>query len=117
MIDGVAAAAHTADGLAAHDARANGVHAVGLDVLHLGKMDAVFVAKGQVAEQVFERVDAALREEFSALGTDAFDHADFGAEVHRHWCAYGVHWTHPLYIIPAGNIKKRQNLRLWRPYL
>jgi hypothetical protein len=29
-------------------------------------------------------VDAALREQFSALRADAFDHANFGAEVHRH---------------------------------
>jgi len=85
VIDGVAAAAHAADGLAAHHARANGVNAVGLDVLHLGKMDAVFVAKGEIAEQVFERVDAALREQFSALRANAFDHAYFRAEVHRHW--------------------------------
>src|SRR5713226_5561907 len=87
MIDGVAAAAHAADGLAAHDTRANGVDAVGLDVLDLGKMDAVFVAKRQVAEQVLKRVDAALRKEFGALRADAFDHADFRAEVDGHWRA------------------------------
>src|SRR5260370_9041293 len=84
VIDGVAAAAHAADGLAAHHAGANGVGAVGPDVLHLGKMDAVFVAKREVAEQVLERVDAALREEFGALRADALDHAYFGAEVHSH---------------------------------
>ncbi len=84
MIDSVAAAAHAADGLAAHDARANGVGAVGLDVFHFGKMDAVFVAKGEVAEEILKRVDAALGEEFGALRADAFDHANFGAEVHSH---------------------------------
>ncbi len=68
-------------------------------------MDAVFVAKRQVAEQVLKRVDAALRKEFGALRADAFDHADFRAEVDRHLVsAYRVHWTHPLYIIPAENI-------------
>src|SRR2546429_1222158 len=61
MIDGVAAA-HAADGLAAQDAGANGVDTVRLDVLDFGKMDAIFVAKRQVAEQVVEGVDAALRE-------------------------------------------------------
>src|SRR5229473_7097308 len=87
MIDGVAAAAHAADGLAAHHARANGVGAVGLDIFHLGEMNAIFVAKRQVAEKILESVDAALREEFGALRANAFDHADFGAEVHRHWRA------------------------------
>src|SRR6266851_7051524 len=50
-------------------------------------MDAVFVTKGQIAEELLERVDAALREEFGALRADAFDHADFGAEGDRHWRA------------------------------
>ncbi len=48
-------------------------------------MDAVFVAERQIAEEILERVDAALREEFGALRTNAFDHTNFGAEVHRHW--------------------------------
>ena len=87
MVDGVAAAAHAADGLATHHARANGVDTVGLDVFHFGKMDAVFVAEGQIAEEILERVDAALREEFGALRANAFDHANFGAEVHRQWQA------------------------------
>jgi len=45
MVDGVASA-HGAQGLAAHDAGANGVDAVGLDVLDVGEMDAIFVAEG-----------------------------------------------------------------------
>ena len=73
-----------ADGLAAHDAGANGVDAVGLDVLDVGEMDAVFVAEGEVAEQVFESVDAALGEEFGALRADAFDHANFGGKGQSH---------------------------------
>ncbi len=84
MIDGIAAATHAADGLAAHHARTNGVSAVGLDVLYFGKMDTVFVAKGEIAEEILERVDASLGEQFSALRADAFDHANFGAEVHGH---------------------------------
>src|SRR6266446_7342615 len=44
MIDGVAPA-HGADGLAAHDASADGVDAVGLNVAHVGEMDAIFVAE------------------------------------------------------------------------
>jgi hypothetical protein len=47
-------------------------------------MDTVFVAKGEVSEQILERVDAALREQFGALRADAFDHAYFSAKVHRH---------------------------------
>src|SRR5882762_3744605 len=83
VIDGVAAA-HAAHRLAAHDARANGIRAVRLNVLHLGEMDAVFIAKGEVAQQILERVDPALREQFGALRAHAFDHAHFGAEIHRH---------------------------------
>ncbi len=79
VIDGVAAA-HAADGLAAHDLGADGVDAVGLDVLDIGKMDAVFVAERQIREQVFEGVKAALGEHFGALRTDTLDHADFGEE-------------------------------------
>ena len=84
VIDGVAAAAHAADGLAAHHARANGISAVWLNVFHLGKMDAVFIAKREVPQQILERVDAALGEQFGALRAHAFDHAHFGAKVHRH---------------------------------
>src|SRR5712692_201986 len=83
MIDGVAAA-HTSDGLAAHYARANGVGAVRLDVFHRGKMNAIFVAKGEIAQQILERVDAALREQFGALRANALDHAYFGAQTHCH---------------------------------
>ena len=79
VINGVAAA-HSADGLAAHHLGANGVNAVGLDVLHIRKMDAIFVAKRQVREQVFERVKAALGEQFGALRADALDHAHFREE-------------------------------------
>ena len=83
MIDGVVCE-FVRDGLAAHDARANGVGAVGLDVFDIGKMDAVFVAERQVGEQVFERVNAALGEKFGALRADAFDHAHFGGETECH---------------------------------
>jgi hypothetical protein len=85
MIDGVASA-HGAQGLAAHDASANGVDAVGLDVFDVGEMDAVFVTKWQVEEEIVERIDAAFSEEFGALGADAFDHADFGGQGERHRC-------------------------------
>jgi len=76
MIDGVASA-HGADGLAAHDTGANGVDAVGLDVLDIGEVDAIFVAKRQVVQQIVDRADATFGEEFGAMGADAFDHADF----------------------------------------
>ena len=49
-------------------------------------MDAVFVAEGQIIQEVFEREDAALGEQFGALGADALDHADFGGESLRGHC-------------------------------
>ena len=83
MIDGVVGE-FVGDGLAAHDAGADGVDAVGLDVFYVGEMDAVFVAEGEIGEEILEGVDAALGEEFGALGADAFDHADFGGEAESH---------------------------------
>ncbi len=79
MVDGVAAAGR-AHGLAAHDAGANGVDAVGLDVFDVTEMDAVFVAEGEIEEEIFEGVDAALGQEFGALRAYTFKHADFGGE-------------------------------------
>jgi hypothetical protein len=60
------------------------------------------------------------------LRADAFDHANFGAEVHGHWLVSMRQERCPhLYIIPTANILKscrkaadrqRRNLRLWHPY-
>ena len=90
------------DGLAAHHAGANGVGAVRLNVFDIRKMDAVFVAKRQIGEQVLERVNAALGEKLGALRADAFDHADFGLKADGHSIF--------LYIIPAKTRCSR-NLR------
>jgi hypothetical protein len=79
MIDGVASA-HGTHGLAAHDAGANGVDAVGLDVADVGEVDAVFVAEGQVMKEIVDGVDATFSEEFGAMRADALDHADFGGQ-------------------------------------
>ncbi len=83
MVDGVVGE-FVGDGLAAHDARADRVDAVGLDVFYVGEMDAVFVAEGEIGEEILEGVDAALGEEFGALRADAFDHANFGGEAESH---------------------------------
>src|SRR5260370_11048009 len=83
MIDGVAPA-HGADGLAAHDASANGVDAVGLNVANVGEVDAIFVAEGQIVKKIVDRVYAALGEEFGTVRADAFDHADFGGQGEGH---------------------------------
>src|SRR5579863_10038829 len=83
MIDGVVGE-FVGNGLAAHDASADGVDAVGLDVFDVGEMDAVFVAEREIREQIFKGIDAALGEEFGTLRADAFDHADFGGEGERH---------------------------------
>jgi len=47
-------------------------------------MDAVFVAEGEVSEEILEIVDATLGEKLGALGADAFDHANFGGETESH---------------------------------
>jgi len=83
MINGIAAV-HAADGLPAHDPGAQGVGAIGLEVLDFGEMDAVLVAKGQVIQQILERVDAALGEQLGALRAHALDHAHFGLETNGH---------------------------------
>src|SRR5258708_17576839 len=77
MVDGVASA-HGAHGLSAHDTGANDVDPVGLDVLDIGEMNAVFVAERQIVKEIVERVDGAFSEEFGAVRADAFVHADFG---------------------------------------
>jgi hypothetical protein len=51
MVDGVAAV-HAADRLAAHNAGAQGVGAVGLNVFNFGEMNAVFIAKREIVQQV-----------------------------------------------------------------
>jgi hypothetical protein len=71
MVNGVGTA-RGAYGLAAHDAGANGVDAIGLDVFDIAEMDAVFVTEGQIEEEIFERVDAALGQEFGALWAYTF---------------------------------------------
>src|ERR1700722_15453397 len=91
MIDGIASA-HGAHGLAAHYASANGVNAVGFDVLDVGEVDAVFVAKRQVMKEIVDRVDAAFGEEFGTLWADAFDHADFGGQRDGHRCVIYIIW-------------------------
>ena len=102
VVDGIAGVL-VGNSLAAHDHRANGVDAVGLDVVDVREMDAVFVAKGKVSEQVFQRENAALGEKFRALRADALDHAHFGGESKRHLL---------LYIIPTGNAPwRRRHLR------
>src|SRR5262249_49442557 len=73
VIDGVAAA-HGTNGLAAHDSYAQGKNSVWADVLYMGKLDAVFITEGQIGEQIFQSMDAALREQLGALRADALDH-------------------------------------------
>ena len=85
MVDGVASA-HGAQGLTAHDAGANGVDTVGLDVLDVREVDAVFVAERQIEKKIVERIDAAFSEEFGTLRPDAFDHANFGGQRKGHQC-------------------------------
>jgi hypothetical protein len=47
-------------------------------------VEAVFVAKGQVVEEVLDGGDAALGEADGYALADALDELDVGGEVHRH---------------------------------
>ena len=69
--------------LPAHHLRANRVDAVRLDIFHVGKVDAIFVAKRQVQQQVFDGVNPALGQQLRALRTDALDHLDVGGQGQR----------------------------------
>jgi hypothetical protein len=84
MINSVAAETPASNGLPAHHPRANGVGSVWLNVFDLREVHAVFVAKRQVAEQISERADAALGEQFGALRAHPLDHAHFATEAHGH---------------------------------
>jgi hypothetical protein len=48
------------------------------------KMNAVFIAKRKISEQILKRVDPALCQQFGALGADALDHSYIGCEAHCH---------------------------------
>src|ERR1700751_1814973 len=47
-------------------------------------MDAVLVAKRQIVQQIFERVDAPLRQQFRALRPHSLHHANFCLEAYTH---------------------------------
>jgi len=85
MVDGVAPA-HGAHGLSAHDPGADRVNALRLDILDVGEVDAVFVAEGEIVQEIVEYKDTALGKEFGALRADAFDHADFSGQGEGHRC-------------------------------
>lgn len=84
MVDGIATvSAHGAHRLATHYSRANGVNAVGPNVANVRKVDAVFVPKRKIGEQVSKSVQAALGEQLGALRPDSFHHADLGGQGER----------------------------------
>src|SRR5208283_5468612 len=67
MIDRIAAI-HAANRLPAHDLCTQRVCSIRLDVPNLGKMNTVFIAERKIIEQIFQRVNPALGEEFGACG-------------------------------------------------
>ncbi len=77
MIDGVAST-HAADSLTASDADAQREDIVGANIFDLGKVQTVFVAEREIAEEIFEGVDTALGEKLGALRAYTFDHLDVG---------------------------------------
>src|SRR5262249_33243451 len=74
VIDGIASS-HAPDGRTAGDAHSQGVDVAGADIFDVRKVDAVLVSERQIAEKVFESIDATVSEQFGALRADAFEHA------------------------------------------
>jgi hypothetical protein len=83
VVNGVSAT-HAAHSGPAGDAHTQSKNMVRADIFDLGEADAVFVAKREIAEQVFEGVNAALGQEFGALRANTFDHADIGLQAIMH---------------------------------
>jgi len=77
VVDGVASA-HAAHGGTAGYAHPQSIDITRANILDEGKVNAVFVAEREIAEQVFESVDAALGEELGALRADSFEHTHVG---------------------------------------
>ncbi len=48
-------------------------HFAGAQLANAARIEAIFVAKGQIVEQVFDRADALLQQDLGELGADAFD--------------------------------------------
>src|SRR5713101_7349788 len=71
VVDGVSAAS-VAHGAAGGDLGADGVRLVRLDLADVAETDAVFVAKRQAGQQVFERANAPLVQERGALRATPF---------------------------------------------
>ena len=95
------------------------VHGGPSGVTFIGTLGMIHVDRDKLISmpaEILKRVDAALREEFGALRANAFDHAYFGAEVHRHWICTPAKraigkcdrkaGTPSSYIIPAANKQK-----------
>jgi hypothetical protein len=87
MIDGVASA-HAADSLTAGDADAKRENIVGAHILDLGKVETIFIAKGEVAEEIFESVNSAFGEKLGALRAYTFNHLNVGLQADRHKGCY-----------------------------
>ena len=72
------------DRLAARHAHTQRKDTVWPNVLNLRKMDAIFIAKGKIAEQVFQGVNAALCEQLRALRAHTFNHSNVGLQAFGH---------------------------------
>src|SRR2546430_1417698 len=75
VVDRVATT-HGADGLAAGHRDAQGVNRVGPNVFNLGKLDAVFITKRQIPEQILQSVDTTLGEQLGTLRANALNRLD-----------------------------------------
>ena len=80
-----AARSRVPDEAAAQDLRAKGVDLSGRDLANFGEADAVFVPEGQIAEKIFKRPQSALREDFRAARSYAFEVHQLGCGRHGHF--------------------------------
>ena len=59
-------------------------HLAGAELANAARVEAIFVAEGQVVEQVFDRADAFFQQDLGKSRADAFDVLNVGGELeHR----------------------------------
>ena len=88
MVDGAGAAPAIADQASIGDFSLQGVGAAGLDFAQRREMNAIFVTKREIAEQILDGADAALGQQLGALRAYAFQVHHVGCGRQRHGSRY-----------------------------